>query len=71
MLGPAADWPVTLGDIPVSAFPVLRQKLMYLAFHMCGGLNTLGPGSGTIRRYGLVGVGVALLEEVSHCGHGL
>jgi hypothetical protein len=26
----------------------------------------LGPGSGTIRyRYGLVGIGVALLEEVS------
>ena len=27
----------------------------------------LGPGSGTIRRYGLVGVGVALLEEVCYC----
>jgi hypothetical protein len=26
----------------------------------------LGPGSGTIRRCGLVGVGVALLEEVCH-----
>jgi hypothetical protein len=26
--------------------------------------------SGTIRRYGLVGVGVALLEEVCHCGVG-
>ena len=31
----------------------------------------LGPGSGTIRRYGLVGVGVALLEEVCHCRSGL
>jgi len=31
----------------------------------------LGLGSGTIRRYGFVGVGVALLEEVCHCGHGL
>ena len=31
----------------------------------------LGPGSGTIRRCGLVGVGVALLEEVCHCGGGL
>ena len=34
----------------------------------CGGLNKNGPhrpiGSGTIRRYGFVGVGVALLEEV-------
>ena len=35
---------------------------------ICGGLNMLGPGSGTIRRCGLVGVGVALLEEVCHCG---
>ena len=31
----------------------------------CDGLNMLGPGSGTIGRCGLVGVGVALLEEVS------
>ena len=29
---------------------------------VCDGLNMLGPGSGTIRRYGLVGVGVVLLE---------
>jgi hypothetical protein len=28
----------------------------------------LGPGSGTIRRCGLVRVGLALLEEVCHCG---
>jgi hypothetical protein len=33
----------------------------------CGGLNM----SGTVWRCGLVGVGVALLEEVCHCGHGL
>jgi hypothetical protein len=32
------------------------------------GLNILDPVSGTIWRYGLVGVGVALLEEVCHCG---
>jgi hypothetical protein len=31
----------------------------------------LGPGSDTIRTCGLVGVGVALLEEVCHCGHQL
>ena len=31
----------------------------------------LGPGSGTIGRYGLVGVGVALLKEVCHCEGGL
>jgi len=29
------------------------------------------PGSGTIRRCGLVGEGVVLLEEVSHCRGGL
>jgi hypothetical protein len=28
----------------------------------CDGLYMLGPGSGTIRRYGPVGVGVVLLE---------
>jgi hypothetical protein len=37
----------------------------------CGGLNMLGPGSGTIRRCILVGVGVSSLEEVCHCGRGL
>ena len=37
----------------------------------CDGLNMLGPGNGTIRRCDLVGVGVALLEEVCHCGGGL
>ena len=37
----------------------------------CDGLNILGPGSGTIRRCGLVRVSVALLEEVCHCGGGL
>jgi hypothetical protein len=33
----------------------------------------LGRGSSTIRRYGLVGVGVGvgLSEEVCHCGGGL
>lgn len=34
------------------------------------GLNTLGPKSGTIRRGTLVGVSVALLEEVGHYAHG-
>jgi hypothetical protein len=37
----------------------------------CDGLYMLGPGSGTIWRCGLVGVGVALLEWVCHCGSGL
>jgi hypothetical protein len=31
----------------------------------------LGPGCGLIWRCGLVGVGVALLEEVCHCRGGL
>jgi hypothetical protein len=36
----------------------------------CGDLNMLGSGSDTIRRCGLIEVGVALLEEVCHCGGG-
>jgi hypothetical protein len=34
------------------------------------GLNILGPGSTTTWRCGHVVVGVALLEEVCHCGGG-
>jgi hypothetical protein len=34
-------------------------------FIVCAGLNVLGPESGTIRRWGLVG------REVSYCGVGL
>jgi hypothetical protein len=30
----------------------------------CSGLNMLGPGSGTMRRCGLIGVGIVLLEKV-------
>ena len=36
-----------------------------------GDFNMLGPESDTIRRCGLVGVGMALLEEVGHCKVGL
>jgi len=36
-----------------------------------GGLDMLGPGSDTVSRDGLVEIGVALLEEVCLCGHGL
>jgi hypothetical protein len=39
--------------------------------HHCDGLYMFGPGSGNIRRYGLVGVGVILLEYVCHYGDGL
>jgi hypothetical protein len=34
-------------------------------------MNMLDPESGIIRSCDLVGVGMALLEEVCHCGHGL
>ena len=36
----------------------------------CGGLNMLGPGSGTVRRCGLAGVGVALEEVCVRLGIG-
>jgi hypothetical protein len=36
----------------------------------CDGLYILGPGSGTIGRCGLVGMGVTWLEWVCHCGYG-
>jgi len=36
-------------------------------YRCCGGLNMFDPGSGTIRRCGLAGVGMALLEEVGNC----
>ena len=40
-------------------------------FHgSCDGLYMLGPGSGTIKRCGLIGGGVALLKEVCHRGVG-
>jgi hypothetical protein len=35
---------------------------------MHGGLDMLGPGSRTINRYGLVGIDMALLEEMCHGG---
>jgi hypothetical protein len=31
-----------------------------------GSLNRLGPRIGTIRRFGLVGIGVTLLEDMYH-----
>ena len=40
-------------------------------FGYCNGLYMLSPDSGTIRRCALVGVGVALMKEVCHCGDGL
>jgi hypothetical protein len=46
-------------------------RLWSITTKKSSGLYILGLGSGTIRRCCLVGVGVALLEEVCHCGHGL
>ena len=48
----------------------MRNKQVYPVRLHCGGLCMLGPGSGTVRRSGLVGVGVAFLKEVCHCGGG-
>ena len=39
----------------------------HILTHRGGGLKMLGPGNGSIRRCGLIGVGVALLEEACHC----
>lgn len=71
-----------LDYLPASASQVLGLKGMCDltwqcgTFHIngvtaCGGLSMLGPGSGTIRRSDIVGVGVSLLEEMCHCGGGL
>ena len=48
-----------------SCISSLALKVLYA---QCGGLNMLGLGSGTIMRYGLVGIALALLEEVGYCG---
>jgi hypothetical protein len=52
--------------------PYLRQGCLAERKEIhCVGLNMLRLGSGTIWRCVLVGVGVSLLKEVCHCGHGL
>jgi hypothetical protein len=50
---------------------VYLQGICILLHGCCHGLYILGPGSGTICRYGLVGIGVIWLEYVCHCGCGL
>jgi hypothetical protein len=45
-------------------------SLEVLDLGVCGGLNTLGPESGTIREYGFVGIDVAFIDKVCHYGHG-
>jgi hypothetical protein len=46
-------------------FHMLIRHFIFCFIHFsivcgCDGLNMVGPGSGTIRRYGPVGVGVSL-----------
>ena len=41
--------------------------LLHCVYSACGGLNMLSPGSSTIQRCALVGVGMTLWEEVCHC----
>ena len=43
---------------------------MFFVNDSFGSLNMFGPGSGIIKRHGLVGVGMALLEEVCHYENG-
>ena len=60
----------------------LSSFITIFCFHMvlsvvlvCGGLNENGPhrliGSGTVGRFGLIGIGVTLLEEVCQGGWAL
>jgi hypothetical protein len=49
----------------------INNNLMMFPKKVCGDLNVLGPGSGTIWRYDLVGVGVIFLEEVCSCRGGI
>jgi hypothetical protein len=43
------------------------NSLSRFGAHRLMGLNACSTGTGTIRRYGLDGAGVTLLEEVCHC----
>jgi hypothetical protein len=42
------------------------ERFYVRSFGQCDGLNMLGPGDDTTRKYGFGGVGVVLLEEVYH-----
>jgi hypothetical protein len=72
---------IQLPQLLIPSFPsnnnflnhILKFQLLGLErwLSKCSGLNMLGPSRGTIWRCGYVEVGVALLEEVYHCGGGL
>ena len=63
------DFPSTLTGCSVLCTIHYVPQSVY-CITQCDGLCMLGPGSDTIRMYGLVGVGVALLEEVWPCWSG-
>ena len=55
-------------EVALRLLPVTLHLLwVWKTFPHCGGLNVLGPGNDTIRRCGLDGVSMALLEEMCHC----
>ena len=68
---PMEEYPETL---ETSNHTALRGSLLIQRYcssrGRCGGLNMLGTINETIRRYEFVEVGVALLENVCHCGGG-
>jgi hypothetical protein len=55
-----------LGTAPQKVQLSFLPKDTSLKKTICGGLNIFGPGSVTIKRSDLVGVGVGFLEEVCH-----
>jgi hypothetical protein len=56
-----------LGSVPSVSILWNSSRNLYT----CGGVNIFGLGTGIIRNYDFVGIGVALLEEVCHSGGGL
>jgi hypothetical protein len=60
--------PVRMAKIKNSGHSFFKMFWQVFCQNNCGSLNMHGPESGTIRKCGLVGVGVALLEAVCHLG---
>lgn len=55
-----------MGESCSVAIAGIELTMLVHWFPKSGGLNMLGPGSGTIRQRGPVGIDVALMEEVCH-----
>jgi hypothetical protein len=80
-LGGAAHWalhsmhkaprlvPDTIKAIQLKMVSLLHKQCGWV-YHLCDGLNMLGPSNGAVWRCGIIGVGVALLEEVWPCWNG-